>query len=46
VDAAHTYEYVDEDLTWAEALVAAQGRTKEGQQGYLVTITSEAEKAW
>jgi filamentous hemagglutinin family protein len=43
VDAAHYYEYVGDSLTWSEALVAAEGRTFNGQPGYLVTITSEAE---
>jgi filamentous hemagglutinin family protein len=45
VDAAHTYEYVADPLNWIDALNAAQERTFKGQQGYLVTITSEAENA-
>jgi hypothetical protein len=41
----HAYEYVDtsSDITWEKAREAAAERSYEGQEGYLVTITSEKE---
>ncbi|WP_305983408.1 TLD domain-containing protein [Roseivirga thermotolerans] len=40
----HFYEFVTAPgITWSDAKVAAEARTYNGQQGYLVTITSAAE---
>ncbi len=40
----HFYKYVASgNITWSQALAAAQGRTLYGMQGYLATITSQAE---
>ncbi len=40
----HYYEFVsDPGITWTAAEVAAAGRTYFGLQGYLVTLTSQAE---
>lgn len=42
-DNGHLYEYVNSTLTWGGAKTAAEARTKYGAQGYLATITSQAE---
>jgi hypothetical protein len=39
----HSYEFIAGGFTWQEALAAAAARTFNGQQGYLVTITSQQE---
>lgn len=40
----HYYEFVaDPGISWADAEIAAAGRTYFGWQGYLVTLTSQAE---
>ena len=39
----HLYEYVSSTLTWNSAKTAAEGRSKYGANGYLATITSQAE---
>ncbi|NVK86284.1 MAG: VCBS repeat-containing protein, partial [Cytophagia bacterium] len=40
----HFYEFVPAPgITWSDAKAAAEARTYNGQQGYLVTITSSAE---
>ncbi|SEQ54652.1 HYR domain-containing protein [Neolewinella agarilytica] len=41
----HYYEFVTApDITWTDAKTAAEERSLFGQQGYLVTITSQAEQ--
>ena len=43
----HFYEYVaDPNISWTDALDAAATQNFFGQQGYLATITSEAEQAF
>jgi hypothetical protein len=42
----HWYERVDTDATWVEAKAAAEPRSYAGMQGYLATITTEAENQW
>jgi hypothetical protein len=39
----HEYEINQDLLTWDQAKAAAEARTRGGQQGYLATITSQAE---
>jgi alpha-tubulin suppressor-like RCC1 family protein len=39
----HEYEINQDLLTWDQAKAAAESRTRGGQQGYLATITSQAE---
>jgi alpha-tubulin suppressor-like RCC1 family protein len=39
----HEYEINHDLLTWDQAKVAAEARTRGGQPGYLATITSQAE---
>lgn len=39
----HYYEYVDAELTWAQAKAAAEGATFNGMTGYLATILTEDE---
>lgn len=36
----HYYEYVDELVTWEEAMAFAESRSYNGNPGYLVTLTS------
>ena len=40
---SHYYDFISGSFTWQQALAAAAGQTHLGQQGYLVTITSEQE---
>ncbi len=42
-ETGHFYEYVSGSFTWEEAKAAASSKTYNGLQGYLATITSEAE---
>lgn len=42
----HAYEYIGQGLTWDAARAAALASTYNGQQGYLVTITSAEEQAF
>ncbi len=42
----HYYEYVSTGLTWTEAKAAAEAKNYYGLQGYLVTISSEAENSY
>lgn len=39
----HWYEYVDDNVNWPTAFVAANASSFMGMQGYLATITSDAE---
>jgi hypothetical protein len=39
----HFYEYISSGLTWTSAKAAAEARTFQGMQGYLATVTSQAE---
>ena len=39
----HAYEFIGTNLTWQDARAAAGASTFNGQQGYLVTITSQGE---
>lgn len=39
----HFYEFIPGTFTWSDAYTAANARTYYGLQGYLVTITSQAE---
>lgn len=39
----HLYEYYAGPVTWSQARTNAEGLTKYGAQGYLATITSQAE---
>ena len=39
----HTYEFIDQALTWADARSAAANRSTAGRLCYLATITSQAE---
>jgi len=39
----HYYQYVSGSYTWANAKAAAAGQTLYGMQGYLATVTSQAE---
>ena len=43
-DTKSFYEYITTTVTWDAAKIAAEGRTLNGLNGYLATITSEAEK--
>lgn len=40
----HTYEIVEETVSWTAAKTSAQSRTYLGQTGYLASITSQAEQ--
>jgi hypothetical protein len=40
----HTYELVEENLTWLDAYASSSARTLGGQAGYLATITSQEEQ--
>ncbi|NVK03174.1 MAG: cadherin-like domain-containing protein [Flavobacteriia bacterium] len=43
----HVYEFVSASaITWSDAKAAAEGRTYNGMQGYLATITSASEDAF
>ncbi|MGD1712813.1 hypothetical protein [Dapis sp. BLCC M172] len=42
-DTGHYYEYVPGAYTWNQAKASAEARSYNGLQGYLATITSEAE---
>ena len=42
----HYYEYVSTGLTWTDAKAAAEAKNYYGLQGYLVTISSEAENSY
>lgn len=42
----HAYEYIGQGLNWDAARAAALSMSFNGQQGYLVTITSAAEQAF
>ncbi|MFA5559010.1 MAG: Ig-like domain-containing protein [Methanofastidiosum sp.] len=42
-DTGHYYEFVSDVLTWGDANTAASDKAFYGLEGYLVTITSEAE---
>lgn len=42
----HYYEYVPTPQSWTSAKAAAAAKTYYGRQGYLVTITSEAENSY
>lgn len=42
----HYYEFVAQNLSWNDALAAADASTYLGLDGYLVTITSEAEDSF
>lgn len=42
----HYYEYVSTGLTWTAAKAAAESKNYYGLQGYLVTISSEAENSY
>jgi hypothetical protein len=42
-DNGHLYEYVSLNANWNTAKTAAEGRTKYGATGYLVTVGSQAE---
>lgn len=39
----HLYEYIPSELNWVNAKAAAENLTRYGENGYLVTITSQAE---
>lgn len=39
----HWYEYCPELVTWEQAHIVAENRTWNGEPGYLVTLTSQAE---
>jgi len=39
----HTYEFVNNDVTWDQAYALASQKSLNGQSGYLVTVTSSAE---
>jgi len=44
-DNGHFYEFVsDPDISWTDAKADAEAKFLNGQQGYLVTITSQAEQ--
>jgi hypothetical protein len=42
----HYYEYVSSGMTWTAAKAAAESKNYYGLQGYLVTISSEAENSY
>lgn len=42
----HWYEYIDTNLTWDDAFAAANASTFLGMQGYLATVTSDAENTF
>ncbi len=42
----HYYEYVSSGMTWTDAKAAAEAKNYYGLQGYLVTISSEAENSY
>ncbi|MCL1473359.1 hypothetical protein LAY57_22245 [Argonema antarcticum A004/B2] len=42
-DTGHYYEFVSEALTWNQAKAASENKSYQGLQGYLTTITSQAE---
>ena len=42
----HYYEYIGDSLSWHDAKAAAASKTHLGLQGYLATITSDAENTF
>jgi hypothetical protein len=42
----HYYEFIEAYISWTDAKAAASARQHLGLQGYLATVTSEAENDW